>query len=177
MLVTHPPNNPLRSCRTTLWHSLLPPLVLIFGRSFAGSRAEPLATFLLCTGAQSSPYLRLLKPGTVQQTMREATREYLRQHVVIEFVRKRVRLPRLLQWYQQDLGVVGGGGGRSSGKQLLLWCQSFLGGSAKTAVQRFCMANDAKVPTPNASTQLCGHAIFPALLSCLAFFVVVTACQ
>lgn len=53
-----------------------------------------------CVGQQSCPAVRVYSGGNLEASLEAATRRYLRQEV--EARGGALRLPQLLQWYQND---------------------------------------------------------------------------
>lgn len=70
--------------------------------SWALTKPEPLVTFALCSGAFSSPAVRLYSPENVRVELGRAKAMYLLATVGISKNRK-IRLPKILSWYSRDI--------------------------------------------------------------------------
>ncbi|KAK4717537.1 hypothetical protein R3W88_015875 [Solanum pinnatisectum] len=62
---------------------------------------EPNVTFSLCRGSWSSPALRIYRPDEVANELERAKMEYLEASVGVTS-KKKVMVPKLMQWHMKD---------------------------------------------------------------------------
>ncbi|PRP74272.1 putative SET-binding factor [Planoprotostelium fungivorum] len=58
--------------------------------------------FILCTHHGSSPFIRIVRPDTIDQTLSNATKEYLTTYVKVSSTARQITLPKLFKWYKAD---------------------------------------------------------------------------
>ncbi|XP_062092666.1 uncharacterized protein LOC133798409 isoform X2 [Humulus lupulus] len=99
---------------------------------------EPNVTFALCRGTWSSPALRVYTPDNIVNEMERAKVEYLEASVGVT-TRKKIVVPKLLQWYMSDFA--------DDMESLLEWIYSQLPrcGSLKRLIME-CLNGEAKSP-------------------------------
>jgi hypothetical protein len=64
---------------------------------------EALVNFALCCGSQSSPYIKIYHVQNLSTQLLNSAANYLREHVVIDFNKHTLILPKLIQWYEDDM--------------------------------------------------------------------------
>ncbi|KAL3521109.1 hypothetical protein ACH5RR_019258 [Cinchona calisaya] len=99
---------------------------------------EPNVTFALCRGCWSSPALRIYTPDEVVNELEKAKVEYLEAAVGVTS-KKKILLPKLMQWHMSDFA--------DSMESLLEWIYSQLpqSGSLKRLIME-CLNGDRKSP-------------------------------
>lgn len=100
---------------------------------------EPNVTFALCRGSWSSPALRIYTPDDVVNELGRAKLEYLEASVGFTN-KKKVMVPKLLQWHMRDFA--------DDMESLLEWIYSQLpcSGSLKRLMME-CLNGETKSPT------------------------------
>ncbi|KAA8534201.1 hypothetical protein F0562_031606 [Nyssa sinensis] len=99
---------------------------------------EPNVTFALCRGSWSSPALRVYTPDEVVNELERAKVEYLEASVGVK-TKKKVVVPKLLQWHMRDFA--------DDMESLLEWIYSQLphSGSLKRLIME-CLNGETKSP-------------------------------
>ncbi|XP_024029473.1 uncharacterized protein LOC21394676 [Morus notabilis] len=99
---------------------------------------EPNVTFALCRGTWSSPALRVYTPDNIANEMERAKLEYLEASIGVTS-RKKIVVPKLLQWHMRDFA--------DDMESLLEWIYSQLprSGSLKRLIME-CLNGEAKTP-------------------------------
>eukprot|EP01018_Ginkgo_biloba_P021407 Gb_10011 [translate_table: standard] len=88
--------------------------------------SEPLVTFALCCGSWSSPAVRVYTAAEVEIELEVAKKEYLQAAISVT-LKKKVLIPKLLDWYMRDFA--------KDTKSLLEWICEQLPSSFRKAVE------------------------------------------
>eukprot|EP01117_Protostelium_nocturnum_P011116 TRINITY_DN4038_c0_g1_i3.p1 TRINITY_DN4038_c0_g1~~TRINITY_DN4038_c0_g1_i3.p1 ORF type:complete len:1676 (+),score=537.61 TRINITY_DN4038_c0_g1_i3:314-5029(+) len=73
-----------------------------FGKLPLPHKPDQRIVFALCTHNETSPYLRVMRPDTIEEILDMATSEYVEGHVRISSSERKITLPKLFKWYKAD---------------------------------------------------------------------------